>query len=264
MTNRVGGSDDLILDLAVLGTVVRVVVEGGDHLRDRIAEAWHLCVADTGEMTVPQERTVHVSARGLTADELTRAIMRLTQDVTLAAIRSQAGRYLMLHAGGLCHPGTGAAIVYVAPGGTGKTTLTRTFGPGLGYISDETIAIGPDGTMAPYLKPLSIRQLDHPGVKDEVAPGSLGLRPPHVQPWVAGVIVLQRDPAFADRIEVREVGLLDAIAILSPEISSLASLDRPLRTCADMIEAAGGLRIVRYAEATQLESLVRTVVESVR
>ena len=36
----------------------------------------------------------------------------------------------MFHAGGLANLDTGATIAFVAPGGTGKTTLVRTLGPG--------------------------------------------------------------------------------------------------------------------------------------
>lgn len=47
----------------------------------------------------------------------------------------------MLHAGAVCHPDTSSSIAYAAPGGTGKTTLTRVLGRRYGYLTDETVGI---------------------------------------------------------------------------------------------------------------------------
>jgi hypothetical protein len=163
----------------------------------------------------------------------------------------------MFHAGGLANLRTGASVVYVAPGGTGKTTISATLGPGRGYITDETVAVTRSGEITPYPKPLSTRNAD--GGKDELAPGSLGLRPPAAAPWLAGLLALDRDPAHVGDPVVQTVGLLDAIALLSPETSALAALDEPLRTLRDIIEGAGGLLRVTYMEARQLGPLVEEI-----
>ena len=189
-------------------------------------------------------------------------MVALTQRVTYAALRAQAGAAVFFHAGGICDPSTGAAVVYVAPGGTGKTTLTRTLGRGLGYLSDETIAVRSDGSIMPYLKPLSIRRGGDVTMKDEVAPGELGLRAPTVAPWIAGLVILRRRDGA--RLERRAVATLDAIAALSPETSALAALERPLSRLADVLDRAGGLEIVTYSEADQLRSLVDEVLRRTR
>ena len=252
-TNAIEHRDHV--DLAVLGTVVRVRLEDPSD-RDALVGPWHLCVLEPGVRELPERRIVTLCA---SSDERRRqsALTSLTQAVTRAAIEEQSGRLLMFHAGALADLRTGAAVIYVAPGGTGKTTLSSTLGRGRGYITDETVAVTRGGEIVPYPKPLSTRLTS--GGKGEVAPGSLGLGPVATAPWVAGLLSLRRDPLHAGDPHVRSVGLLDAIAMLSPEISALARLDKPLQTCRDIIELGGGLLQVTYREAAQLEELVREI-----
>jgi hypothetical protein len=165
----------------------------------------------------------------------------------------------MLHAAGLADPETGATAVFVAPGNTGKTTLCRTLGPTRAYVSDETVGIRRDGTIAPYLKPLSTRRADWADVKDEQAPGAVGLRAPVATPWVAGIVLLRRDAALADGPEVEELDLLDAVLELTPESSGFMGTDGPLRWLADVLEGTGGARRAVYAEVSTLEPLVAEI-----
>ncbi|GAA6527722.1 hypothetical protein IDVR_35200 [Intrasporangium sp. DVR] len=196
-------------------------------------------------------------------DAPARILMRATQSITKALIAAQAGRVLMLHAGALCDPVTGASVVYVAPGGTGKTTLSRTFGLTLGYLTDETVAITEDRRILPYRKPLSVRRDPHRGLKDELPAVSLGLLAPPRRPWVAGVLVLRRDPEMHEA-RVEPMDPLDAIVTLAPETSSLPLLPRPLRRLAELGEATGGFRLARYAEAVDLEPVIRDITGRVR
>lgn len=240
------------IDLAVLGTVVRVLLEDAAD-RSEVEAPWHLCVMPPGERVVPDRRVVTLRA---TDNHRARssALTTLTQNVTRAAIGEQTGRLLMLHAGALSNLETGATVAYVAPGGTGKTTITRTLGRGRGYVTDETVAVTRAGTIEPYPKPLSVRRVG--GGKDEVPPRELGLRPVESRPWLAGLLVLRRDPHHAGDPAVHEISLLDAIAALSPETSAMAALPDPLRACAEVIERAGGLVRVTYREAAHLEEIV--------
>lgn len=239
------------VDLSVLGTVVRVLLE--DPADQRVVEGpWHLCLLAGGDRDVAPSQTVTLPATKNESSRLA-ALTTLTQNVTRTAIRAQSGRLLMLHAGALSNLETGATVAYVAPGGTGKTTLTTTLGVGRGYVTDETVALTRSGDIVPYPKPLSVRRA---GGKDEVAPGDLGLRPFHVLPWLARLLILRRDPAHVGPPAVRAIGLLDAITALSPETSALAALPDPLRTCRDIVELAGGLRQVTFREAIQLEGIL--------
>jgi hypothetical protein len=245
------------VDLDVLGTVVRVHLDDPAD-RQAVEGPWHLCVLPAAERDVPEPRVVTLPA---TADEGARlaALTTLTQNVTRAAIGEQTGRLLMFHAGALSNLETGATVAYVAPGGTGKTTITTTLGSGRGYVTDETVAVTREGEIEPYPKPLSVRRAG--GGKDEVAPSQVGLRLPGAPPWLAGLMIVRRDPDHVGQPEVRSLGLLDAIAALGPETSALAALPEPLLTCRDVIERAGGLLQVTYREAQHLEEIVTPALE---
>jgi hypothetical protein len=245
-----------IIDVGVLGTVIRIRttdVMGEASVR----HAWHLAVLpdDGTAREVPEERTVALAVPGANGSgDDSRAMVSLTQRVTMTALTARRGQAVHFHAGGVCHPSTGAAFVYVAPGGTGKTTLTRTLGPGYAYVSDETIAVSRDGSIAPYLKPLSVRREGESGVKDELAPGDLGLRAPTVTPRLAALVILRRVPGAT--FNVKTLSTRDAVVSLSPETSAIAALDSPLRRVADLVESVGGLRVVTYSEGAQLAGLV--------
>lgn len=248
------------VDLAVLGTTVRVRL-GDSEDRQAVEGPWHLCLLPEQEREVPNSRVV---ALPTTSDVTARqwALTTLTQDVTRAAITAQTGRLLMLHAGALSNLETGATVAYVAPGGTGKTTITTTLGIGRGYVTDETVGITRRGDVVPYPKPLSVRR--DGGGKDEVAPRELDLQPTLAKPWLARLLVVRRDPTHVGEPEVRDLDLLDAIVALGPETSALAALPQPLATCRDVIEQAGGVLQVTYREATQLEDLVLAGLERSR
>lgn len=197
-------------------------------------------------------------------DDVAQTLQTLTQRVTQAAITARTGELMMFHAAGLCDLTTGATVALVAPGGTGKTTLVRTVGPGLGYVSDETVGVAADGGIDAYCKPLSVRRPDTGQPKDEVAPESLGLRPPAAAPWLAGLVMLRRDLEAGAAVVVEPVPVIDAIVLLAPETSSLASFDRPLRRLADLVESVGGLRRVRYHDAADVEPVVHEVLRRSR
>ena len=81
-------------------------------------------------------------------------MQRLTQEITRRSIAAQASNLVMLHGAAVTNLETGASLVFVAPGRTGKTTLARRLGSRWGYVTDETVGIREDGTIAPYEKPL--------------------------------------------------------------------------------------------------------------
>lgn len=186
-----------------------------------------------------------------------------TQQVTAALITAQAGRLLMFHAGALSSPETGATLVYVAPGGTGKTTLSRTLGRQFAYLTDETVGITEDQHVLPYPKPLTLRRPGAGRVKFENSPDDLEMREPVARPWVAGVVILRRDPEHHG-VSVQPLDVADALLRLAPETSSLTRLQRPLHRLADLGAGTGGFRLVRYAEAADLADLVHETVGATR
>lgn len=180
----------------------------------------------------------------------------LTQAVTRAAIDAQKGRLVMLHAAGIQDPASGATVALVAPGGTGKTTLVRTLGPGRAYITDETVAVREDYTVLPYPKPLSVRREPSSPWKDETAPGSLGLAAPRDPAHLAAVVMLDRRDDHDGAPEVEDLHTLDAIAALTPETSHLPEMDKPLQRMAALCDSVGGVVRVTYREAEHLAPLV--------
>lgn len=253
-----------------LGRRVGVTLDAS--LLEEARRVWHLCLDDDADddggavdADVHHDPPVVAVEGGASLQTLrTASLQELTQSITHAAIGAAAGELLMLHAGAVCDPRTGATLVYAAPGGTGKTTVTSTFGPGRGYLTDETVGLTRDLTVVAYPKPLSVRRGDTAFLKHETAPGDLGLSSPTVRPWLAGIVALRRDASPGAPVEVEEVGLLDALVLLAPETSSLARLDEPLRRLADAVEAAGGLRVVHFADAPDLEPVVTEVLGRTR
>lgn len=176
-------------------------------------------------------------------------MQQITQRVTRALILSQRGRLLMLHASGVSDPDTGRSIIFVAPGGTGKTTLARALGKRWSYLSDETIGIDAARQIWAYPKPLSIR--GGKAYKDEVAPSALGLLPQSAPAQVSKIIVLDRRGGV-DTPTFEPLGTLEAMEVMGPESSSLAALDRGLHVFADVLEHTGGAERWRYTEHTDL------------
>lgn len=244
------------IHVSALGATIAIEA-GEDRLRRRVLDAWSACL--TKPLPGCPVVRAPIPANDSTEGEVAQSMQTLTQSVTYAAIRARAGQLLMFHAGGLSNQTTGATIAFVAPGGTGKTTLVRTLGPGRGYVSDETVGVAPDGSIEPYCKPLSVRRHDPGEPKDEISPLSLDLEVPKVTPWLAGMVLLRRDNPAGHEISVEEVHPLDALVKLGPETSSLAAHHRPLHALSALLASIGGLRVVHYHDASQLQPVVREV-----
>jgi len=243
-----------VLRLSALGTRLDVHCTGerADLLATSMRVAWSRCIVE-GDEAAPTKAAPPVEARLDDQGDLARRLMLTTQDITRALIGAQIGRLLMLHAGAVSDPATGRSLVYVAPGGTGKTTLTRRLGQRFGYLTDETVGIDKAGVILPYPKPLSVRRPDGLGPKDEVSPDTLGLEPAHPQPRATRVVLLDRRPDVAG-LELEEIPFMDALFALTEQSSSLPRLDRPLHRLAELIDAAGPVLRVRYAEASDVEA----------
>ncbi|MEK0155880.1 ATP-binding protein [Arthrobacter oryzae] len=194
----------------------------------------------------------------------------VTSRLTVAAILENAGEFMMLHACGVADPETGAVVALVAKSGTGKTTAASVLAGTYGYVSDETVAIGPDGSVVPYPKPLSVKQ--EPGApKHQVGPDELGLLPTPTKPFIQSIVLLDRvelDRVERDRVELnrveldrveahheptlRQLPLADALLALIPDSSSQAEIDQPLQSLCRLIDRVGGVWQVTYSEAADL------------
>lgn len=241
------------LRLNALGTTLSV--EFGDAVPLEyiavVAHAWKRCI------DAPPPAGDHPAAEPLVLrqpsssdpDHHGAALQQLSRDVTLRLIAAQTGRLLMFHAGAVTDPETGRTLVFIAPSGTGKTTLSRTLGAHFGYVTDETVGIDPrTGRIHPYPKPLSI--ITGTGRhKTETSPDSLGLLPHHTAPRLANVILLDRQPN-ATSATLEPLDVFTAIEGVVPQSSALNRLPRPLNTLAELLEARGPVHRLTYAEAS--------------
>ena len=244
-----------------------------EELESRLRTAWARCLdpvggVDAGSLPValldpPGElANLDRDAEELFGDDVELLLLRTTQAVTTRLIEARAGDVLMFHAGAVCHPVTGASLVFVAESGTGKTTLTRTLAGHYGYLTDETVAITTQNRIVAYPKPLSVRSQDS-YFKQDLAPDDLLAAPGHIEPQVARLVLLDRDDDHHGEPSVEELDLFDAITALAPQTSSLHSLPRGLHRCAQLIEATGPVLRVRYREAPSLAPLAAQLIGEV-
>lgn len=183
----------------------------------------------------------------------------VSRAVTLASLRRRRGTAVLLHAAGL--ESQGRAVALVGASGAGKSTAALALGRGLGYLSDETVAVEPDGRISPYPKPVSvIADPSTPWDKHEESPDALGLREVSGTAYLEAVVVLERDPA-RDVPELAALPLLDGVLAVIAQSSSLALLDRPLHRLAELLSRSGGPYVLRYAEIADCEGLVRDLLE---
>lgn len=242
------------LRLCALGTALRV--EFGCRVPQEFftatEDAWQRCIdapLPVGDGHVAETLVLEQPFSQEPEHQRT-ALQQLSCDVTLRLIAAQTGRLLMFHAGAVTDPRTGDALVYIAPSGTGKTTLSRALGAHLGYVTDETVGIDPHtGHVHPYPKPLSV--ITGPGRrKTEFSPDSLGLLPHHPAPRLAKVVLLDRQPN-ATSAGLEPLDVVTAIEGIVPQSSALSRLQRPLNTLAEVLEATGPVHRLTYSEASQ-------------
>lgn len=259
--------DEPRLTLAGIGTQVTLQVQGtgSPDLHHALTAAWSRClVAAAGEgagvvlASYSPGSAVADDDTHVGGTDLAELLPRVTQTVTRALIAAQTGRLLMLHAGAVCHPDTGRTAVFVAPGGTGKTTLTRVLVDRYAYLTDETVAIDDEHRVLAYPKPLSVRRAGGP--KQELSPDELSLVAAPTGPTVARLLLLDRDDAHAGPPQVAELPLFDAITELAAQSSALYALPSGLRFLAGLIEATGPVLRVRYAEAVDLTGVVADLI----
>ena len=250
-----------VLSLSTMG--VRVVCRIGDVTTARaVRSAWRdAATADEDPRATGHDLSVGLdSAHDVHGRDLTELLHLLSPAVTQRAIAANRGELVMLHAAALADPDTGATAVLVAPSGTGKTTASTVLGRRFAYLSDETAAVGRDGEVLPYRKPLSVIE-DGP-FKAQRSPSELGLLMTDRRCHLAALLVIERDPEHLGDPVVSRMHDVDAIAALAPQSSYLPSLERPLHRLAEVIAMAGGAHHVRYREAETLGEVVEQLLRA--
>ena len=259
----------IVVDAFGVHVGVRVSGDRAGEVLDRLADLWECCPTPVGTLAEVAVDVLFDSslastptawheadAAGLVArPQLDDLLQVVTQRITETAVDARAGACLMLHAACLADPDSGAAVAFVAPGGTGKTTLVRTLGAGRWYVTDETTVVLDDGTVVPYPKPLSVRREPGSLFKDETAPGRLGLVAAQGRVYLAGLCLLVRDDDHDGPPVSETLSTLDGLVALVPQTSHLPDQPRPLRRLAELSEALGGVRRLHYRESADLEDL---------
>jgi hypothetical protein len=241
-------SDALVVQ--ILGTVFSLHIDS-PLLRNRLGEEWSRCVVSPGASDAATDLTINEGPTiGVTA-------YAVASRLTGLGIRGLRGRSVMLHAAGLADD-DGHVLVLVAPSGHGKTTAAVSLATrGLGYVTDETVAIDPDGSVVPYPKPVAfVDEASPTGPKMQHSPDALGMgvAPPHLR--LSRLLLINRQPDLsgAPRIERRE--LIDGLLDLIRQTSSLALLSRPLQTLCRIVDMSAGIYALTYAEIDEAVPLL--------
>lgn len=195
-----------------------------------------------------------VAAEVVTVDSADpeKALHLLSQQVTQAAIETQVGDLMMVHAAGLSSS-SGAVLALVAPSGVGKTTASLHLGRRFGYVSDETVGFTSSLEVLPYEKPLSM--IEGGDWKAQRSPDELGLLTAPSSLRLSRLAVLRRDPSLTSA-SVEDVRVTAALPVLAEQTSYLTAHERPLHAWADALDACGGLYVLSYADVTQLGPIV--------
>lgn len=192
-----------------------------------------------------------------TSDE--QAQESLVTQITVTMITSLVGQVQMFHAAALGDSATGRALALVAESGTGKTTASRLLGKHLTYLTDETVIVGENYQITPYLKPLSVI-VDTARPKEQVAPSAAGLKMPERGQifTLTRLIVLARDKST----EHREPALVplttaDALLAITSQTSGLAKTERGVEKLIQLIRDCGGAFRLEYSEIEETLPLLQ-------
>ncbi|WP_449372155.1 hypothetical protein [Arthrobacter psychrolactophilus] len=178
--------------------------------------AWSRCLTETPKTAIGEVTR--------NPGDFDRANENLTSAITLRAIETLAGEFMMFHAYGLADPVTGATVTFIAPSGTWKTTVARTLGTQWGYVSDETITVRPDLSIVAYPKPLSVKQAEPQSPKLQEGPDSFGLGIAPSDPVLRRITLLGRSTNVTE-VSLETVPLAEAILELTPQLSALSRIE---------------------------------------
>ncbi|GAA3597925.1 hypothetical protein GCM10022198_22750 [Klugiella xanthotipulae] len=254
----------------ILGLPVDLVIHDPRHIgiEEALRVSWNRCLRTEGVDAVltvwcsldqdaadPPAASPTLSL--ITAPDVSILRSTVTSHLTLMGIEDLAGTSFLFHATASSHPVTGDVIALVGPSGRGKTTAAQAMARHRGYVTDETVAVLPDGSVLGYPKPLSVKAHALDTIKTQVGPDELGLvaPTPGVPLSLARLVLLSRDPECVTPV-VERVPLASAIVELSTEMSYLWKYPAPLYSLARLIERTGGVHRVRYAEAATLPDLL--------
>lgn len=214
----------------------------------RVARTWEGCSPDPAYK--PRYAVPPLTYTGPLPDGSDSVAVDLSSEITRTVIDHADPTWVLLHAAGLAHPVTGDAAAFVAPSGTGKSTLARTWGRSYRYLSDETVGIDPEGVVHGFPRPIVLR-VGGEGTKRTLAPADhvrVGSGPAYLR----AVVLLSRTAEGPAEPELTPVPVLAAIMELVPQTSYLTRIPRPLHRMADLLESVGGALRLSYRDVDSL------------
>jgi hypothetical protein len=253
-----------------MDTTIGLLAEGDrrSEIEAAILDAWDWCLLDASAeppqvvltVQLAQAQASIAAPAVIVRPSLPELMSAISQRVTVEAITAQAGQLVMLHACGLANPETGAVVALVGRSGMGKTTLASVLGHSLAYVTDETLAIRSDFSVAEFAKPLSVKRSPSDGVKDQRSPGFFDLRRADAPLWLSAIVLLDRTPDHAGKPVLRNVPLLPGIIKMTPETSYLARVLWPLQTMASIVNRVNGVKSLTYREAASAAPMIKELV----
>lgn len=244
-----------LLRLQILGLVVTLQTRApSQHLQ--LMRDWSRCLAPSGYGNDGGADPVLVVDSELALTPQMR--QRLTANLTENGIEHLAGDALLLHAAGIATK-DGQVIALVAESGTGKSTAAQHLcRESFAYVTDETVAVGLDGRIIPFPKPLALAgNSNKPWDKDIIGPDALGLAIADGPLDLAALVLLDRNPDLAGPPTLEPITTIDAIVALISHTSAFTRLSNPLQDLARIIGHTGPVHRLRYREITDCKDLLR-------
>ncbi|WJY64416.1 hypothetical protein CATRI_11835 [Corynebacterium atrinae] len=187
-------------------------------------------------------------------DDVGRYSYDISRSLALRTIESYWGELLLLHGCALADE-AGSVVAFVAPSGTGKSTLVRSLGARYRYVTDELVAIEQDGTIHPFPKPISKVVGRDPLVKADLPLERFGLTPAVGALSLKTVVVLNRDPDCGEP-QLRKLTIPDALRSVVGQSSSLWSSRWQVDALVSAITSLGEPLELVYSEASSVGPLV--------
>lgn len=239
-----------------LGARLRVSLDGfPESDADRLRAQWQRLAAEDAATDTLTVSSAAGSGADVSGHDLDAVGIALRRALNRRAIEANRGELVTFHAAGLADPATGDVIALIGPSGAGKSTAAAMLGTGLGYVTDETVAVTPSGEVLAFPQPLAFKTSEARG-RHVAGPDELGLLRPGPRLRLTRIALLDRTDA-ATTPAIRTVGLREVLGDLVAQINYFNALPRPLSLLDGLVRRCGGVQVISYREAADLVEPVR-------
>jgi hypothetical protein len=236
--------------LSMLGTTFQLdLTPFSGANASRIESLWNRCATEPD-----YEKGVLLTSR-IEGNDDSEILAGLTSELTYRAIEFAKGsKQVLIHASGIANE-TGQVTGFIGQSGAGKTSVARSLGKKYQYVTDETLAVDPsDGSVMAFPKPLSL--VAEKGPKVQMSPDELGLLNLSTSLTLGSLYFLNRVQGLSS-FQIETLPWREWLERLIPQVSFLDQMDRPLKSLFDLVNSHGGIKLVSYSEAEQLNPLIQ-------